>query len=59
MLLTGRGASGSRALAGRALSRGRFPPAAPPMIVTLCYGDPDGVGSFVCAQGSVVGVPLR
>lgn len=59
MLLTGRGASGSRAVAGRALSRGRFPPAATPMIVTLCYDGLEGVGSLVCAQGSVVGVPLR
>ncbi len=59
MLLTGRCASGSRALVGRALSPGRFPPVETPMIVTLCYGEPEGVGSFVCAQGSVVGVPLR
>lgn len=59
MLLTARRASGSRALAGRALSHGRLSLVAPRAIVTLRYDEPDGVGSFVCAQGSVVGVPLR
>lgn len=59
MVLTGHGASGCRAVAGKALPGGSKSPSALRAIVTERYGDPEGVGCFVWAQGSVVGVPLR
>ncbi len=59
MVLTGPGASGTRSVAGRVRSGGRFAILTLAMIVTLCYEEAGCSGCFVCAQGSVVGVPLR
>lgn len=59
MVLTGLRVSGSRSLAGKGPLIGRKVPSASRSFVTQRYEDADGVGSFVCAQGSVVGAPLR
>lgn len=59
MVLTGRGASGCRSMAGKLPSGSSKSPSMLRAIVTERYGDPEGVGCFVWAQGSVVGVPLR